>query len=71
MFTQAMADLSFTQTTRAMNQDGVTAHDKNPAPPIWVVAARNNKKTKQVIYRVNGVRVSKQLFDAFKGAKKC
>jgi len=30
--------------------------------PIWEIAARNNKKEKQVIYRINGERVSKEHF---------
>ena len=34
--------------------------------PIWVIAARNNEKEKQLVYRVKGVRVSKQIFDLYK-----
>lgn len=30
--------------------------------PIWVIAARNNAKEKQVTYRINGERVSKEKF---------
>ena len=30
--------------------------------PIWEIAARNNQKEKQVIYRINGERVSKECF---------
>ena len=64
----SMADLSFTATTRAMNQSGVTHHDKHPAPPIWVLAARNNRKQKQTTFRINGQRVSKAEFEMFKNA---
>lgn len=31
--------------------------------PIWVSAARNNKKPAKRIYRINGVRVSRQQFE--------
>lgn len=34
--------------------------------PIWVSAARNNKKPVERVYRVNGIRVSKQAFEAAK-----
>jgi hypothetical protein len=36
---------------------------------IWKIAARNNVKSKQVTYRINGERVSKSEFDKFKGSK--
>ena len=64
----SMADLSHTETTRAMNQGGITHHDKNPAPPIWILAARNNWKKKKTTFRINGQRVSKSEFEAFKRA---
>lgn len=64
----SMADLSHTETTRAMNQGGVTHHDKHPSPPIWVLAARNNRKQKQTTFRISGHRVSKAEFEAFKNA---
>ena len=63
-----MADLTFTQTVSAMRSTGVTAHSKTSTPNIWELAARNNRKQKQVIYRINGQRVSKSEFEAFKNA---
>ena len=64
----SMADLSFTATVGAMRQSGLTHHDKNPVPPIWVLAARNNRKQKQTTFRINGARVSKAEFEMFKNA---
>ena len=63
-----MADLTFTQTVSAMRSTGVTAHSKTSTPNIWELAARNNRKQKQVTYRINGQRVSKSEFEAFKNA---
>ena len=63
-----MADLTFTQTVSAMRSTGVTAHSKTSTPNIWELAARNNRKQKQVIYRINGARVSKSEFEMFKNA---
>ena len=63
-----MADLTFTQTVSAMRSTGVTAHSKASTPNIWELAARNNRKQKQVIYRINGQRVSKSEFEMFKNA---
>lgn len=34
--------------------------------PIWVSAARNNKKPVERVYRVNGVRVSRKEFEIAK-----
>lgn len=34
--------------------------------PIWIIAERNNSKVKQVTYRINGERVSKEEFMRFK-----
>ena len=34
--------------------------------PIWIIAARNNEKEKQVTYRINGEKVSKDDFDLYK-----
>lgn len=37
--------------------------------PIWIIAARNNEKERQVTYRVNGEKVSKYKFNLLrKGA---
>lgn len=63
-----MSDLSHTETKRAMRSTGVTAHSKTSTPNIWELAARNNRKQKQVICRINGARVSKSEFEAFKNA---
>ena len=63
-----MADLTFTQTVSAMRSTGVTAHSKTSTPNIWELAARNNRKQKQVIYRINGIRVSKAEFEMLKNA---
>lgn len=64
----SMADLSFTATVGAMRQSGLTHHDKNPVPPIWELAARNNAKQKKTTYRINGQRVSRSEFEAFNRA---
>jgi len=34
--------------------------------PIWNIAGRNNDKPKQVTYRINGERVSKESYIKFK-----
>lgn len=35
--------------------------------PIWIIAARNNEKEVQRIYRINGERVSKEEFLMLRG----
>lgn len=32
--------------------------------PIWIIAARNNEKEKQAVYRVNGERVTLEQYKA-------
>ena len=39
--------------------------------PIWIIAARNNEKEKQVVYRVDGERVSLEEYKEHKKIMRC
>lgn len=53
-------------TTKENEMSYIGGNSQVKCDPIWISAARNNKKPVERIYRVNGNRVSRLDFEAAK-----